>query len=102
MNQYTHQIQGLSGQSLVERTAVSSPISWGYLAGSAISASAVGAGIGYLASGKSKKGLKPGAAAALAAWSVNSAVNEFFLDHKVLSAVLTAFGGCSLWFAWRQ
>lgn len=102
---YKHTLQGAGvgagGNSLVERTEVTAPIPVAYLFGSVVGAYAVGAGVGYIASNKTR-GAVTGGIASSGVWAGATAINEFRVGQPILGSVLATLAAGALWFAWQR
>ena len=87
--------------SMVASTAVEAPVAIGYMLGGVVGSAAVGAGIGYLASGR-KQGAITGALAGTGVWAGTGAFSEFTLGHAMMGAGLGVLSVGALVYSWLR
>lgn len=91
---------GATNETMVEATAVDTPMAIGYVVGGLVGASLVGAGIGYLASGR-QQGAITGAVAGAGISATTTALSEFFYGgNKVLGSIFGVAALGAMGYAW--
>jgi hypothetical protein len=90
---------GASNDDLVAETAVEAPIAVGYVVGGLVGAALVGAGIGYVASGR-QHGAITGAVAGVGVSATTTALSELFYGRKMFGVVSGVAAVGALVYAW--
>lgn len=92
---------GATSGDLIEDTASSLPMAAGYVIGGLLGAAAVGAGIGYVASGR-KTGAITGAVAGAGVSATTSSLSELFYGRKLLGVGYGVVAVGALTYAWLR
>jgi len=92
---------GATEENLVTATAVEAPVNVGYLVGGIVGAAIVGAGIGYVASGR-QQGAITGAVAGAGVSATTNSLAELFFGSKLRGAVYGLAAAGAFAFAWYR